>query len=58
MIRGLLAAPFAGAAREFTKEFSMLKRALFLLATAATLGLLACGGQKDEDALMEDEGKT
>jgi plastocyanin len=34
----------------------MLKRALFLLATAASLSLLACGGQKDEDALMEEEG--
>lgn len=34
----------------------MLKRALFLLlAATATLSLLACGGQKDEDALMEDE---
>jgi hypothetical protein len=35
----------------------MLKRALFLcLVTAASLSLLRCGGQKDEDALMEDEG--
>jgi plastocyanin len=34
----------------------MLKRALFLcLVTAASLSLLRCGGQKDEDALMEDE---
>ena len=35
----------------------MLKRALYLcLVTSATLVLLACGGKKDEDALMEDEG--
>ncbi len=35
----------------------MLKRALYLcLLTSATLALLACGGKKDEDALMEDEG--
>ncbi len=35
----------------------MLKRALFLLvAAAASLSLIACGGKKDEDALMEDEG--
>jgi plastocyanin len=34
----------------------MLKRALVLfLASAATLSLLACGGKKDEDALMEEE---
>ncbi len=34
----------------------MSKRALFLLlAAAASLPILACGGQKDEDALMEDE---
>ena len=35
----------------------MLKRAFYLcLVTSATLMLLACGGKKDEDALMEDEG--
>ena len=34
----------------------MFKRALFLLLLTATpLSLLACGGQKDEDALMEDD---
>jgi hypothetical protein len=34
----------------------MLKRGLYLcLVTSATLALLACGGKKDEDALMEDE---
>ena len=34
----------------------MLKRALFALCTtAACLTLLACGGKKDEDALMEEE---
>ena len=34
----------------------MSKRALTLfLAAAASLPLLYCGGQKDEDALMEDE---
>ncbi len=34
----------------------MSKRSLFLLlAAAASLPILACGGQKDEDALMEDE---
>ena len=37
----------------------MLKRALYLcLVTSATLVLLACGGKKDEDALMEDEGAS
>jgi plastocyanin len=35
----------------------MFKRALPLfLLTAASLAVLSCGGQKDEDALMEDEG--
>jgi hypothetical protein len=35
----------------------MFKRALFLLLLTATpLSFLACGGQKDEDALMEDAG--
>jgi plastocyanin len=35
----------------------MFKRALFLLLlTAAPLSFLACGGHKDEDALMEDAG--
>ncbi|HEY3204250.1 MAG TPA: carboxypeptidase regulatory-like domain-containing protein [Thermoanaerobaculia bacterium] len=35
----------------------MLKRALFLLLTAAvSLSFAACGGRKDEDALMEEEG--
>jgi hypothetical protein len=34
----------------------MFKRGLFLLlAASATLTLLACGGKKDEDALMEEE---
>jgi hypothetical protein len=34
----------------------MLKRALFLLlCTTAALSLFACGGKKDEDALLEDE---
>src|SRR5215831_16632320 len=34
----------------------MFKRALFLfLLTAASLSFLHCGGQKEEDALMEDE---
>ena len=34
----------------------MFKRALFLLLTTlTTLSLLACGGKKDEDALMEEE---
>ncbi len=38
----------------------MSKRALFLLlaAAAACLPLLACGGQKDEDAFMEDEARA
>jgi hypothetical protein len=35
----------------------MFKRALFLLLLAAApLSFLACGGQKDDDALMEDAG--
>jgi plastocyanin len=35
----------------------MFKRGLFLfLLTAASLSFLYCGGQKEEDALMEDEG--
>ena len=34
----------------------MLKRGLFLLlCTATALSVLACGGKKDEDALMEEE---
>jgi plastocyanin len=37
----------------------MLKRALFLLlAPAMVLSLLACGGGKDEDALLEEETET
>jgi Carboxypeptidase regulatory-like domain len=37
----------------------MLKRVLYLcLVTSATLALLACGGKKDEDALMENEGSS
>src|SRR6266540_5589614 len=35
----------------------MLKRGLFLLLVASvSVCLLACGGKKDEDALMEEEG--
>ena len=35
----------------------MFKRGLFLfLLTAASLSVLQCGGQKEEDALMEEEG--
>ena len=66
MIARLSAAPSrasapvrAGGAEDSSRlrSCSMLKRALFLLLlTAASLSLLACGGKKDEDALMEDEG--
>ena len=65
MIARLPAASLASAAasrgpdRSHKGAFSMLKRALYLcLVTSATLMLLACGGKKDEDALMEDEGTS